>query len=177
MSFYKNCDIIMCFPGIGRTFFAEEVFRYSDGTSKMPHSDFTLDKDFKLDKEFKGDSAAKFAIEVSAIRTSRKYRYILIPLRYDIASALHDRNIPFIIVKPYEQDRDAWMKRWMKAGETAASIEERRVEMNNSEIGYSAFAPIALSAVVSTAIAQSGPPAGSPPSRYRTPESAVRVAW
>lgn len=151
MAHYKNCDIIMCFPGIGRTFFAEGESSYVEKsydapkhckrpffeeTRSLPRSSFTLDKDFT------GNDPKGFIDEIVSIQQSKQFRYILIPMRYDLAKQLNERVILFIVVKPYEQDRDAWMKRWMKAGETAIDLEARRVEMNNSESGYSAFAPI-----------------------------------
>ena len=145
MACYKNCDIIMCFPGVGRTFFtaSETSFLarndnrpFREETKQLPHSTFTLDKDFS------GDDVAKFVNELFVIKVKREYRYILIPMRFDIAKELHDSDIAFIIVKPFELDRDVWMKRWLKAGESAASIDARRVALNDSESSYSAYAPI-----------------------------------
>lgn len=145
---YKNSDIIMCFPGIGRTFFASLItpaqrvepgpdqLRKKTTNEAIPHSDFTLDKDFS------GDDLKGFAEEVASIHKTGRYRYILIPMRYDLAKHLYDSDIQFIVVKPYELDRDVWMKRWMKAGESALDLSVRLKEMNNSESGYAAFAPI-----------------------------------
>lgn len=148
---YKNCDIIMCFPGIGRTFFTQGETLYVDKNynvpksskkpfeeveRQMPHSSFTLDKDFT------GDDLKGFAEEIASIQETGRYRYILIPMRFDLAKHLYDSDIHFIVVKPYELDRDVWMKRWMKAGESALDLSVRLKEMNNSESGYAAFAPI-----------------------------------
>ena len=109
---YSNTDIILCFAGIGRTFFSEQ-------------STFTLDRDFKSG----GDSDVKKFVEWMILtKNTRKYRYILIPLNEEIGSELSARGIKYIVAIPNPSDWNAWASRWMKSGATAEQLTERSEE-------------------------------------------------
>jgi hypothetical protein len=118
---YKNTDIILCYPGIGRTFFAQDKstdteFEFRGEKRVLPgveHSSFTVDLDvLRTD-------------DVVHMKTSGWYRYILVPIYSQVRKELNAHSVPFLLVAPKPEDKQAWIKRWMKAGATAELIAER----------------------------------------------------
>lgn len=108
---YSNTDIILCFSGIGRTFFSEQ-------------STFTLDRDFD------GNDAKAFTDELVKLKALKKYRYILVPLNDKIRDELETRNVAFITVVPLLHQWDEWSKRWLKSGATAEQLNTRLADWN-----------------------------------------------
>lgn len=108
---YKSSDIIVCFPGIGRTYF----------TGQYSNSSFVCDLD--QNKEWVEEFLKKPVI----LREERTYRYILIPASPDIFKELKAQKIPFIYVRPYNDEANEWMKRWMKADANISDLTFRRL--------------------------------------------------
>ncbi|MEA4869926.1 MAG: hypothetical protein VB062_04730 [Christensenella sp.] len=125
---YKNSDIILCAPGIGRTFFEAE----------KTHSTFTLDRDFP-----EGADPIRFVRDLVEIRVSKQYRYILVPNVQPIHDELYKRGIEFLTVMPREEELNEWMKRWLKAGASAEVISSR-VSTIRTVYRYSGEVPIIL---------------------------------
>ena len=103
---YSNTDIILCFAGIGRTFFSE-------------HSTFALDRDFD------GRYAKTFTDELVKLKALKKYRYILVPLNEEIGNELSARETKYIVAIPNPSDWNTWASRWMKSGATAEQLAAR----------------------------------------------------
>ena len=89
---YSSTDIILCFSGIGRTFFSEQ-------------STFTLDRDFNAGGE---SDAKKFVERMVQVKNMHKYRYILVPLNEEIGNELTARGIKYIVVIPNPNDWHQW---------------------------------------------------------------------
>ncbi len=117
---YKNTDIILCYPGIGRTFYAQGKTGIDGLAPKIENSSFTLDLDFK-----EGDATERLVENIRHAKNSRKYRYILIPLNSDVRSMLRNAGIKYLLVAPKPEDKQIWIKRWLKAGATAELIAKR----------------------------------------------------
>ncbi len=118
---YKSTDIILCYPGIGRTFFAQDKstdteFEFRGEKRVLPgveHSSFTVDFDvFKTS-------------DLLLLKESKRFRYILVPINAQLRKELNAHSVPFLLVAPNPIDKQAWIKRWMKAGATAELIAER----------------------------------------------------
>jgi hypothetical protein len=108
---YSNTDIILCFSGIGRTFFSKDSL-------------------FALDKDFDGKDAKAFADEIAKLKLLKKYRYILVPMNDKIRDDLEAKSVPFITVVPLLHQWDGWSKRWLKAGATAEQLNARLTDWN-----------------------------------------------
>lgn len=112
---YSNTDIILCFTGIGRSFY------YKTGIN----SDFTLDKDIV------GDDWKAFAEQIIADKAKERWRYVLAPLDTLLAQYLIERGAKFVIACPTTTDRNEWMRRWWKSNATAKQIADRSKEWDN----------------------------------------------
>ena len=108
----SSTDIILCFSGIGRTFFK------SDGLNSM----------FTFDIDFDGKDAKKFVEGLIQIKALKKYRYLLAPLNEEIGNELSARGVKYIVVIPNPSDWNAWASRWMKSGATAEQLTKRSEE-------------------------------------------------
>jgi len=108
---YSSTDIILCFSGVGRTFFSAQ-------------STFTLDRDFD------GKDAKLFTDELVKLKALKKYRYILVPLNDKIRDELEAKSVAFITVVPLLHQWDEWSKRWLKAGATAEQLNARLADWN-----------------------------------------------
>lgn len=125
---YKDSDIILCFPGIGRTFFAGDKTTLEIGT--LRHSQFTLDKDFS------GGMKA-FVDELVKIKKSRQYRYILVQNNLALHLDLIANDVTFLVVAPNPNHKQIWMKRWMQAGASAELIDSRLARWEEIGTRYS----------------------------------------
>lgn len=105
---YQYTDIILCFPGIGRTFFEKGK------TEAVDHSSFTINF----------DESAK-AETLLCARATKKYRYVLAPISDKLRKELNAKGIPYLLVAPNPNDKQIWIKRWLKAGGTAEMIAAR----------------------------------------------------
>ena len=101
---YNSSDIILCFPGIGRTRFKELG---SNGS-------FTIDVGEETDWN-----------KLVELQKTGEYRYILAPLTQDLVEDLWKNNITFIIVSPWYYDKEERIKLWMKAGADAKTLAVR----------------------------------------------------
>lgn len=116
---YKRSDIILCYPGIGRTFFTS----FKDDDKGIKNSAFTYNAEFK---DVVGPVALSGFIEsLLALKETKDYRYILVPLVPDIHVRLSDKKVPYFIVTPYLDERNEWVKRWLKAGASALEVFNR----------------------------------------------------
>ena len=106
---YSNTDIILCFSGIGRSFY------YKKGSNS----------DFALDKDIANDDWKAFADEIIADIAKDRWRYILVPLDTLLAQYLTERGAKFVIACPIPEDRSEWMRRWWKSNATAKQISDR----------------------------------------------------
>lgn len=98
---YNSSDIILCFPGIGRTRFKELG---SNGS-------FTIDVGEKATLE-----------QLKELQASQQYRYILAPLTQELVEKLWIDKLTFIIVAPWYYDKEDRLKLWMKAGADAKTL-------------------------------------------------------
>lgn len=112
---YSNTDIILCFSGVGRSFY------YKQGTNSS----------FALDADIVGDDWGKFVDEIIAEKAKARWRYILVPLDTLIAQYLNERGVKFVIACPNPEDRNEWMRRWWKSNATAKQIADRSKDWDN----------------------------------------------
>lgn len=112
---YSNTDIILCFTGIGRSFY------YKAG----------INSDFALDKDIVGDDWKAFADQIVADKAKERWRYVLAPLDTLLAQYLIERGIKFVIACPAPTDRSEWMRRWWKSNATAKQVAGRSKEWDN----------------------------------------------
>ena len=114
---YKRSDIILCYPGIGRTFFT------ACKEKGVPNSTFTYNTDFKSGE---GPVALSAFIEsILALKETKDYRYILVPLTTETHERLSEKKVPYFIVTPYTDEKNEWVKRWLKAGASALEVFNR----------------------------------------------------
>ena len=106
---YSSTDIILCFSGIGRSFY------YKKGSNS----------DFALDKDIVGDDWKAFADEIIADKAKTRWRYILVPLDTLLAQYLNERGVKFVIACPHPEDRSEWFRRWWKSNATAKQLADR----------------------------------------------------
>lgn len=106
---YSNTDVILCFSGVGRSFY------YKIGTNS----------NFALDKDIVGDDWGKFVEEIIAEKAKTRWRYILVPLDTLLAQYLTERGVKFVIACPSPEDRNEWMRRWWKSNATAKQVSDR----------------------------------------------------
>ena len=119
---YKRSDIILCYPGVGRTFFTS----FKDDDKEIKNSAFTYNADYTYEpSQPKFEGAPTFINSAIALRETRNYRYILLPLLPEFNSILSDKGIPYLIVAPHTDERNEWVKRWLKAGASATEIYNR----------------------------------------------------
>ena len=119
---YKRSDIILCYPGIGRTFFTS----FKDVDKGVLNSSFTYNAEFKEGVGPEGlRSINSFVESTLALRETKNYRYILLPLLPMLNVLLSDSGIPYFVVTPYSDERNEWVKRWLKAGAGAVEVFSR----------------------------------------------------
>lgn len=127
---YSNTDIILCFSGVGRSFY------YKAGTNS----------NFALDKDIVGDDWGKSVEEIIAEKAKTRWRYILVPLDTLLAQYLTERGVKFVIACPSPEDRKEWMRRWWKSNATAKQVSDRNKKwdtyLGGSEKTESLGAPI-----------------------------------
>ena len=109
---YSNTDIILCFAGIGRTFY------YKTGSNSS----------FAMDVDIESKDKAKFINEIIETKSLKRYRYILLPLDLEIKALLDQANIKYVIARPRLGDIDEWIRRWWKSNATAEQIKSRIAE-------------------------------------------------
>ena len=109
---YSNTDIILCFAGIGRSFY------YKTGSN----SSFAMD----VDPDRK--DLAKFIDGIIETKSLKRYRYILLPMDLEIKALLDERKISYVVAMPDMNDMSEWIRRWWKANATAEQIESRIAE-------------------------------------------------
>ena len=127
---YSSTDIILCFSGIGRSFY------YKKGSNS----------DFALDKDIAGDDWKAFADQIVADKAKERWRYILAPLDTLLAQYLNERGIKFVIACPEPENRNEWFRRWWKSNATAKQLADRASDwtryLNNSVGIESLGAPV-----------------------------------
>lgn len=102
---YKDSDIILCFTGIGKTYYKELG---SNGS-------FTIE--FDIEKE---------GIEkLRQLQESHSYRYILIPLEPQWVEALFLNHMHAIIIAPWYYEKEEWFRTWVKIGVNAEKLSIR----------------------------------------------------
>ena len=111
---YKDSDIILCFTGIGKTYYKELG---SNGS-------FTIE--FDIEKE---------GIEkLRQLQESHEYRYILLPLSQQLVEDLFTADMKAIIIAPWYYEREDWFKTWVKCGDDIEKLSARAKawgELNN----------------------------------------------
>ena len=116
---YSNTDIILCFSGVGRSFY------YKTGTNSS----------FALDKDIVNDDWKAFVEEIITEKAKEHWRYILVPLDTLLAQYLTERGVKFVIACPYPDERSEWNRRWWKANATAKQLFDRNNDWN-TYLGY-----------------------------------------
>ena len=118
---YSSTDIILCFAGIGRSFY------YKTGSN----SSFAMD----VDPDRK--DLAKFIDGIIETKSLKRYRYILLPMDLEIKALLDERKVSYVVAMPEIFDMGEWIRRWWKSNATAEQIESRiaefeRIDMEDS---------------------------------------------
>ena len=106
---YSNTDIILCFAGIGRSFY------YKTGSN----SSFAMD----VDPDRK--DLSKFIDGIIEIKNLKRYRYILLPMDLEIKALLDERKVSYVVAMPDVNDMSEWIRRWWKSNATAEQITSR----------------------------------------------------
>ena len=109
---YSNTDIILCFAGIGRSFY------YNTGSN----SSFAMDAD--PDRK----DLAKFIDGIIETKSLKRYRYILLPMDLEIKALLDERKVSYVVVMPDMDDMSEWIRRRWKSNATAEQIKSRIAE-------------------------------------------------
>ena len=109
---YSNTDIILCFAGIGRSFY------YKTGSN----SSFAMD----VDPDRK--DLAKFIDEIIETKSLKRYRYILLPMDLEIKALLDERKVSYVVAMPDLEDLSEWICRLWKSNATAEQIKSRIAE-------------------------------------------------
>ena len=109
---YSNTDIILCFAGIGRSFY------YKTGSNSS----------FAMDVDIESKDKAKFINEIIETKSLKRYRYILLPLDLEIKALLDERMISYVVAIPSAEDKSEWIRRWWKSNATAEQIKIRIAE-------------------------------------------------
>ena len=109
---YSNTDIILCFAGIGRSFY------YKTGSNSS----------FAMDADTDGKDLAKFIDGIIETKNLKRYRYILLPMDLEIKALLDQANIKYVIARPFLDDKSEWIRRWWKSNATAEQIKSRIAE-------------------------------------------------
>ena len=106
---YSNTDIILCFAGIGRSFY------YKTGSN----SSFAMD----VDPERK--DLDKFIDGIIETKSLKRCRYILLPMDLEIKALLDEKKISYVVAMPDMDDMSEWIRRWWKSNATAEQVERR----------------------------------------------------
>lgn len=109
---YSNTDIILCFEGIGRTFY------YKTGSNSS----------FAMDVDPDGKDLAKFIDGIIETKNLKRYRYILLPMDLEIKALLDSRKVSYVVARPDMDDKSEWIRRWWKSNATAEQIKSRIAE-------------------------------------------------
>ena len=106
---YSNTDIILCFAGIGRSFY------YKTGSNSS----------FAMDVDPDSKDLAKFIDEIIETKSLKRYRYILLPMDLKIKALLDERKVSYVVAMPDLEDMSEWIRRWWKSNATAEQIDSR----------------------------------------------------
>ena len=106
---YSTADIILCFAGIGRTFY------YKTGSNSS----------FAMDVDPDSKDLAKFIDGIIDTKSLRRYRYILLPMDLEIKALLDSRKVSYVVARPDVNDMSEWIRRWWKSNATAEQITSR----------------------------------------------------
>ena len=109
---YSNTDIILCFSGIGRSFY------YKTGSNSS----------FAMDVDVETKDKAKFIDGIIETKNLKRYRYILLPMDLKVKALLDSRKVSYVVAIPNVEDKSEWIRRWWKANATAEQIESRIAE-------------------------------------------------
>lgn len=109
---YSNTDIILCFAGIGRTYY------YKTGSNSS----------FAMDIDVESEDKAKFIDGIIDTRSLKRYRYILLPMDLEIKALLDSRKVSYVVAMPDLEDMSEWIRRWWKSNATAEQITSRIAE-------------------------------------------------
>lgn len=127
---YSSTDIMLCFSGVGRSFYCKT------GTNSS----------FALDMDIDNDDWITFVGKVIAEKATTRWRYLLLPLDTLLAQYLNERGIKFVIACPEPENRNEWFRRWWKSNATAKQLADRASEwtryLNNSTGIESLGAPV-----------------------------------
>ena len=113
---YSSTDIILCFSGVGRSFY------YKKGSN----SSFVLDMDVPV-----GENLIAFVEKVIEQKKQERWRYILLPMDENLGKSLDSFGVPYIVAVPSPSDKDEWVRRWWKANATAKQIKDRLNDWQN----------------------------------------------
>lgn len=114
---YSNTDIILCFAGIGRSFY------YKTGSNSS----------FAMDVDPDSKDLAKFIDEIIETKSLKRYRYILLPMDLEIKALLDERKVSYVVAMPDLEDISEWIRRWWRSNATAEQIESRIAEFERIE--------------------------------------------
>ena len=106
---YSSTDIILCFSGVGRSFY------YKKGSNSS----------FAMDVDVETKDKAKFIDGIIETKNLKRYRYILLPMDLEIKALLDERKVSYVIARPLLGDMDEWIRRWWKSNATAEQIKSR----------------------------------------------------
>lgn len=106
---YSNTDIILCFSGVGRSFY------YKTGTNSS----------FAMDVDVENKDKTKFVDEIIATKKLKRYRYILLPMDIELKEILDNRGIAYAVVLPNVDEMGEWIRRWWKSNSTAEQVASR----------------------------------------------------
>ena len=109
---YSNTDIILCFAGIGRSFY------YKTGSNSS----------FAMDVDVESEDKAKFIDGIIETKNLKRYRYILLPMDLEIKALLDSRKVSYVVARPDMDDKSEWIRRWWKSNATAEQITSRIAE-------------------------------------------------
>ena len=106
---YSSTDIILCFSGVGRSFY------YKQGTNSS----------FAMDVDVENKDKTKFVDEIIATKKLKRYRYILLPMDIELKEILDNRGIAYAVVLPNVDEMSEWIRRWWKSNSTAEQVASR----------------------------------------------------
>ncbi len=97
------------------------IFGYSGVGKSTYANDFpAIAKDMQQGKQQTFD---QFMLEVGKTIQSGEYKYVFLPCDPDLINEFIRRSIAFVAVLPYYMP--SWVKRWLKAGDSAEAIKRR----------------------------------------------------
>ena len=106
---YSSTDIILCFSGVGRSFY------YKTGSNSS----------FAMDVDVETKDKAKFIDGIIETKNLKRYRYILLPMDLEIKALLDENKISYVVAMPDMDDMSEWIRRWWKSNATAEQITSR----------------------------------------------------